>query len=105
MVLQKGVCERGRRKYLKEEKCSTLSPWLDCREDEDMVEFHCSMKRKQAELLSMILFRSDYSDRKQFEEDIYNFGGTLRQQDRLGRAIFVCLASLMYSKPQTEQVF
>lgn len=95
--------EKGRRKYLKENNSRSLSPWLSNQEQGDMVEFHCTMKKGQAELLDVILFRTDYSNVDQLEEDIYSFGRSLRKQDDLGRAVFVCMASILHNRVLEEQ--
>ena len=96
-MLEKGFCEKGGEYSINHNTMERqLDNWLFTEaQDDHQVELRYTMKPEQARLLDTILFQSDYSDLAQFEKTVYQFGSSLCAKDRLGRAIFVCMASLV----------
>lgn len=99
------VLVRRRRKGITEERTGRqLSDWLYTEEQDDgFVELRYRMKCEQAELLNNILFQSDYNDLEQMREKIYKFGRSLNTKDLLGRAFFVCMATIIHNANLLDQ--
>lgn len=98
------VLRKEEAKKLEEKTSRQLSNWLTSEEGrDDLVALHYEMKPQQAELLDKLLFHSDYSDWEQMEETVYRFGKSLASKDLLGRALFVCMATLMHNTNLLEQ--
>lgn len=53
-------------------------------------------KESQLVLLWRILFETEIEDKELLKERIYTFGSNLKEQDYLGREVFVCLVALLH---------
>jgi len=52
-------------------------------------------KESQLVLLWRILFETDIRDTDLLKERIYEFGSNLKEQDYVGREVFLCLVALL----------
>ena len=57
--------------------------------------FFKECKESQLVLLWRILFETEMHDKELLKERIYTFGSNLKEQDYLGREVFVCLVALL----------
>lgn len=57
--------------------------------------FFKECKELQLVLLWRILFETEIKDTDLLKERIYKFGSNLKEQDYLGREVFVCLVALL----------
>ena len=58
--------------------------------------FFKECKDSQLVLLWRILFETEMNDKELLQERIYAFGSNLKEQDYLGREVFVCLVALLH---------
>ena len=58
--------------------------------------FFKECKESQLVLLWRILFETEIEDKELLKERIYTFGSNLKEQDYLGREVFVCLVALLH---------
>ena len=54
-----------------------------------------SCHESQLVLLWRILFETDIQDTELLKERIYRFGSNLKEQDYVGREVFLCLVALL----------
>ena len=54
-----------------------------------------SCQESQLVLLWRILFETDIQDTELLKERIYKFGSNLKEQDYVGREVFLCLVALL----------
>ena len=59
-------------------------------------EYFKACKESQLVLLWRILFETELKDVDLLKERIYEFGSNLKEQDYLGREVFVCLVALLH---------
>ena len=59
-------------------------------------EYFKACKGLQLVLLWKILFETELNDKELLKERIYTFGSNLKEQDYLGREVFVCLVALLH---------
>jgi hypothetical protein len=65
--------------------------------------FFKECEESQLVLLWRILFETELRDTELLKERIYRFGSNLKEQDYLGREVFLCLVALLnlVIKPKT----
>ncbi len=59
-------------------------------------EFFKECKESQLVLLWRILFETELTDSDLLKDRIYEFGSKVKEQDYLGREVFVCLVALLH---------
>lgn len=64
-------------------------------QEDGRIEVRVCMKRDQIAILRELMFESDFSDRNNMQNLIYEFGSTLTAADYVGRRCFLCLISLI----------
>ena len=57
--------------------------------------FFRSCQESQFVLLWQILFETELGDTELLKERIYKFGSNLKEQDYVGREVFLCLVALL----------
>ena len=57
--------------------------------------FFKSCQDSQLVLLWRILFETNINDKELLSERIYKFGSNLKEQDYIGREVFLCLVALL----------
>ena len=57
--------------------------------------FFKSCQDSQLVLLWRILFETNINDKELLAERIYKFGSNLKEQDYIGREVFLCLVALL----------
>ena len=58
--------------------------------------FFKECKESQLVLLWRILFETEIDDKELLKERVYTFGSNLKEQDYIGREVFVCLVALLH---------